>query len=144
MARIAKPPKTRRSGPPANPARGEHSLTLGGVSYRLRPSGQFCRIVEDEVGALLDLFSRANTYRLKIEEAATIVTELIRAGAEPGDKLAANVTEEVIYDLIYEEGIAKVLPVLVIVLSDAVTGGRKASGEAKAVTSSRPGSVTAA
>ena len=118
---------------PANKDRGEHSLTLGGIAYRLRPSHTALAEVEQELGAIYSLWRRANGFDLTYEEIGILLAALIRAGASPDDRLTAHVSASRIAELVFEEGVANVLPFLVLVLADAITGGRTVEGELKAV-----------
>jgi hypothetical protein len=119
---------------PANPDRGEHELLLAGVPYRLRPSHTAMRAIERKTErSTLTLIQRGNAGALSLEELGTIAAELIRAGAAPDDFQTQNVDAERIGELIYEEGLHKALGRLTLVLLDAASGGRTASGEAKAV-----------
>jgi hypothetical protein len=117
----------------ANAARGEHSLTLAGIPYRLRPSFTAAQAIEAELGeSLTALARRANAMGLNYTELGIIVAECIRAGADEDDRLTRKVSAERIAELIYEEGAAPVFGVLTVLLADAVLGGRTLSGEAKA------------
>ena len=121
----------------ANGARGEHALELSGRSYRLRPSFEAAQAIEVETGrALIELLRDANTMALSYADLGTICAEYIRAGAE--DDLTRRISAERIAELIYEEGTARVIPVVTLVLVDAISGGRTASGEAKAMTAETP------
>jgi hypothetical protein len=60
-----------------------------------------------------------------------VVAELSRAGADDDDRLTANVSDDEIAALIFEEGMPKVQAAVVLVLGDAITGGRDRSGKAK-------------
>jgi hypothetical protein len=136
---VARKPRPARRAPAANPVRGEHDLDLAGVVYRLRPT--FTAVVSIEQAletSLLALFRKANAGLLRYADAGVVVAELIRAGAEPGDTLTANVSDEEIGALIFEEGMPKVQAALVLVLGDAITGGRDRSGKAKAPATVNP------
>lgn len=118
----------------ANANRGEHSLTLAGKTYRLRPSYAAVVEIEEQLGrSAMELLRAANTMTLNFTDQGVIAAELIRAGAEEGDDLTRNVSAERIGELIFEEGTANALVALTVVLASAVTGGRTVSGEAKAV-----------
>ncbi|OWK27580.1 hypothetical protein [Sphingomonas dokdonensis] len=111
--------------------RGEHTLVLASTSYRLRPSHQAMRAIEAKTErSSLELVRMGNVGALGLDQLGTIAAELIRAGAE--DDLTRAVDAERIGELIYEQGVAGVTFRLTAVLADAVSGGRKASGEAKA------------
>lgn len=119
--------------PPANPERGEHDLKLAGVTYRMRPSHSAIVAIERKTGqSVMDLFRAGNTGSLSLEQLGTIAGELIRAGAAQGDELTAQVDDDRIGELIFEEGVHRAMARVTLCLIDAASGGRKASGEAKA------------
>jgi hypothetical protein len=133
--RRARRPTRPKAAASANPQRGEHTLTLARTTYVLRPSFEACRAIEEALGAsLIELAREANKMALSLDQLGTICAELIRAGARPGDAMTRAVAVERIAELIFEEGQSGVLPVVTLVLLDAITGGRTASGEVKAVT----------
>jgi hypothetical protein len=137
-------PRVTRAGAAATAARGEHTLSLGGASYVLRPSYAATAAIEDELGqSALELLRRANAGALGYADLGSICAEYIRAGAPETDRLARGVAADRIAELIFEEGITSVLIAVTLVLADAISGGRTASGEAKAVTNSPAESVTA-
>ena len=137
--RPARPKRKPRSGPSANAARGEHSLTLAGKTYRLRPTFAATAAIEDELGqSALELLRRANGGALSYGELGAIVAEYVRAGAAEDDRMTKMVSAEGIAEKIYEEGVPPVLVVVTLVLADAVSGGRTASGEVKPVTEKSP------
>lgn len=89
------------------------------------------RAIEDATErSTLDLFRAGNTGSLSIETLGIIAAELIRAGAE--DELTRQVNADRISELIFEEGLHKAMARLTLCLIDAASGGRTASGEAKA------------
>lgn len=115
----------------SNPDRGEHEIELAGIRYCLRPSHAAMRAIEDATErSTLDLFRAGNTGSLSIETLGIIAAELIRAGAE--DELTRQVNADRISELIFEEGLHKAMARLTLCLIDAASGGRTASGEAKA------------
>lgn len=119
----------------AIPERGEHELVLAGVPYRLRPSHAAIRAIEQKTErSLLELLRFGNMGALTSDQLGTIGAQLIRAGAAKDDQATANVNAERIAELIYEEGTGKAMARLTLCLVDAATGGRTASGEAKAAT----------
>jgi hypothetical protein len=70
-AKAAAPPAQQARGPAANAARGEHSLSLGGKSYRLRPSFAATVAIEEELGqSALELLRRANAGALATSSSA--------------------------------------------------------------------------
>ncbi|MBB4152902.1 hypothetical protein GGQ80_000790 [Sphingomonas jinjuensis] len=117
--------------PAAIADRGEHDLELAGVTYRLRPSRAALRTIEKKTGATtLALIQAGNVGGLTLEQLGIIGAELIRAGA--GDELTRSVNADRIEELIFEEGLSGAHAALTLCLMDAATGGRTASGEAKA------------
>jgi hypothetical protein len=129
VQRPADPPVVQ---PTANDARGEISLTLAGITYRLRPSYTAVKAFESRTGhSLIDLLRGVNVGNLALEHLGIVAAELIRAGAE--DELTRNVDSDRIAELIFEEGVALANARLALCLHSAATGGRTASGEAKAV-----------
>jgi hypothetical protein len=124
----------------ANPERGEHELALPGKTYRLRPSHEALKAIERLTGtSVLALVRLGNVGELSIEQLGIVGAELIRAGAEPDDSMTAAVDSERVEELIFENdgpngvgGLPYAQSTLTLCLLDAATGGRKASGEAKA------------
>jgi len=131
------------AAPAANRIRGEHELALGAKTYRLRPSFAAMIAIEEKTGrTCLELVRMGNAGAIPLGMAGTIAAELIRAGADAKDALTQKVAGEKIAELIFEQGLPGAIARLTLCLADAVTGGRTASGEAKAVatTSPSPGS----
>lgn len=119
--------------PAANPDRGEHQLTLAGVTYRLRPSHAAMQAIEQKTErSLLALLRMAHTGDLTLDQVGEIAAELIRAGAGEHDVVTRHVGAKRIGELIYEEGLPRTMARLTICLADAVSGGRDAEGNAKA------------
>jgi hypothetical protein len=132
---MAKPlrskPTAKPKGPTkANAARGEHEITLDGVTYLLRPSHAALKLIEQQTGhSILNLVQLGGSASMTIEHMGVVAAELIRAGAE--DEATRHVNAERIEELIVEAGIPHAMARLVVCLTDAATGGRTASGEAK-------------
>lgn len=119
--------------PVANAERGEHEITLGGKTYRMRPSHAAVREIERKTErSAMGLLRLGNTGDLSVDQLGIIGGAFIRAGAGDGDTLTANVDDERIGELIYEQGLPHASAVITMALLDAATGGRKASGERKA------------
>lgn len=57
---------------PANPHRGEASLTINGTAYRLRPSFAALVAAEEELGPLFALVERAGSGQLRLGEMAAL------------------------------------------------------------------------
>lgn len=129
----ARSKKRTAEQPPANPARGEHELTLASTVYRLRPSHAALIAIEKRTGkSTLALVRQGNTLDISLADLGIIAAELIRAGADPDDQITRNVHAERLGELIMEEGLPVVTSRLTLCLLDAATGGRTASGEVKA------------
>ncbi|RSV15196.1 hypothetical protein CA235_09680 [Sphingomonas sp. ABOLF] len=123
--------------------RGEHELTLAGVTYRLRPSHPALVAIEKKTGrSNLALVRLGNTQDLSNEQLGIIAAELVRAGAT--DAMTRAVSAERFGELIYEEGAVRACARLTLCLLDAATGGRTASGEAKAAVTTTETDTTAA
>lgn len=132
-AEIDRPIDPPTDQPAAIAERGEHELTLAGVTYRLRPSHAATRAIEGKTGlAILPLARLGARAELSSVQLGIIAAELIRAGAE--DEMTKRVHAERIEELIFEEAIYVAQGTLSTCLIDAATGGRTASGEAKAAT----------
>lgn len=121
----------------ANPERGEDEFVLAGKPYRLRPSHTAIAAIERKTGkAVMELVRLGNAGGLTVEQLGVVGAELIRAGAEAGDTMTRAVTADRIGELIFEEGLGKATAHFTVYLLDVATGGRAASGEAKAAPAS--------
>lgn len=118
---------------PANPERGEHEIVLAGKTYRLRPSHSALSAIERETGqSTLALLRLGNAGELTLEQLGKVGVQLIHAGAEKQDTLTRALDAQRIEELIFEEGLPQAQARITMCLLDAATGGRTASGEAKA------------
>ncbi len=132
------PPRRARVSPPveqptANAARGEHELVLQDVTYRLRPSREALKTIESKTGvSVLILARRGDIGDLTLMQLGVIAAALIRAGAD--DEATRHVNAERLEELIVEESMVRVAARLTFCLADACTGGRDASGNARAAT----------
>jgi hypothetical protein len=127
-------PRTSAKPAAANPARGEHSITLGGIGYVLRPTAAASFAVEEELGlSLLEVFRACNAMALSYAQIGVVLAHYIRAGAAPDDQMTRAVSSERLAELVYEDGVAIAFAMLTLLLADAIGGGRTSSGEAKAV-----------
>lgn len=121
----------RKPATPANPDRGEHEIVLAGATYRLRPSHAAVRAIERKTGhTAIELYSMGNRGGISLENLGRAVGELIRAGAE--DELTAAIHDDKVEELIFEQGLHSAMARVTLCLIDAASGGRTASGEAKA------------
>jgi hypothetical protein len=100
---------------PANPARGEAALAIGGETLRLRPSFSALVAAEEELGPLLALIERAAAGGLKVAEMAALFWHC----AEPRGE---GLTRERIGAAIVELGLAGTTPVLRILLGQILQG----------------------
>jgi hypothetical protein len=115
----------------ANPERGEDELVLAGKAYKLRPSHDALKAIELATGrSIIELMRSGNAGAIKLGELGVVGGELIRAGAD--DDMVRSVSDDRISELILEEGLAGPISTLTLCLLSAATGGRTASGEAKA------------
>jgi hypothetical protein len=134
--RVTKKPRVAKATR-ANPARGEHAIKLGGVTYLLRPTFAACSAIETSLDqSLLEIWQAANTQKLSYQEIGICLAELIRAGAE--DVLTKQVSADRLAELVFEAGMGSSTVILFLCLSDAISGGRTTSGEPKAQTTPIP------
>lgn len=68
---------------PANPLRGECTLTVAGVAYVLRPSFEHLVLAEAELGSLFALVERAAAGSLTIAEMTTLLWQCLPAECRP-------------------------------------------------------------
>jgi tail tube GTA-gp10-like protein len=100
---------------PANPARGEASLTVGGEALLLRPSFAALVAAEQELGPLFALVERAAEGRLGLAEMAAL---FFHCAADRPD----GCTRERIGQAIAERGLAKATPALKALLTQILQG----------------------
>lgn len=98
-----------------NPARGEAALVVGGETLVLRPSFDALVAAEEELGPLFSLVERAAEGGLRVAEIASLFCHCVR------DRPAA-VTREQIGAAVVEHGLAKVTPVLRVLLTQILQG----------------------
>ena len=114
----------------ANEERGEVSILLGGMELVLRPSHDAIRRIEAGTKKnVVQLAMAAENHTMLSDEAAIVVTAMIRAWGGPGGK-GANADK--VGRLIYDAGLIEVLPRLSMVLQLAATGGCSPDGKLKA------------
>ena len=99
----------------ANPYRGEASMEVGGERLLLRPTFGALVAAEEELGSLFELVERAAEGALKLEQIAALFDHLSR-GRPPA------ITRERIGEAVVEKGLAKVTPVLKLVLTQILQG----------------------
>ena len=100
---------------PANPARGEARLLVGGEALLLRPSFAALVAAEDELGPLFALVERAAEGGLKLAEMASLFFHCAADRPEA-------VTRERIGEALAEQGLAKATPVLKLLLTQILQG----------------------
>lgn len=111
----------------ANPQRGEVLITFAGTEYTLTPTYQALVEIERMTGLkIVEIARQLMSGSVGIQDAVAIVTAGMKASGEPA--IADKVGE-----MIFEEGLIKVSPLLVEFLNNALTGGEEAEpGEDKA------------
>lgn len=100
---------------PANPARGEASINVGGAALKLRPSFEALVAAEEELGPLLALVERAAAGGLRIAEIAGLFWHCLDARPE-------GLTREALGAAIVERGLAGTTPALRVLLSQILQG----------------------
>lgn len=100
---------------PANPARGEAALLVGGTTIVLRPSFAALVAAEEALGPLFALAERAAAAQLSLHEMATLFWH---CAIDPPPEL----TIERIGGAVVEGGLAKAAPVLRLLISQILQG----------------------
>ncbi len=99
----------------ANPHRGEACLTVAGETLVLRPSFTALVAAEEELGSLFALVDRASDGKLKLQEIAALFDHL--SAGRP-----AAITRERIGESVIAIGMAKIAPMLRVVLTQILKG----------------------
>lgn len=99
----------------ANAYRGEAALDVGGEHLLLRPTFAALVAAEEELGSLFELVERAAAGALKLNEIAALFDHLSKARTEA-------ITRERIGEAVIEKGLAKITPVLKLVLAQILQG----------------------
>ena len=99
----------------ANPARGEASLRVAGSELVLRPSFAALVAAEAELGPLFALVERAADGRLGLGEMVALFWHCLKTDGE-------GVTRERVGAAIAEAGLARMAPVLKILLTQILQG----------------------
>jgi hypothetical protein len=99
----------------ANPARGEAAIVVAGETLVLRPSFEALVAAEEELGPLFALVERAADGGLRVAEMAALFWHCVAARPE-------HMTPERIGAAIAESGLAKVTPVLKVLLTQILQG----------------------
>ena len=100
---------------PANPARGEARLVVGGEALVLRPTFAALVAAEEELGPLFALVERAARGRLRLAEMAALFWHCTADRPEA-------VTRERIGEALAGQGLAKATPVLRLLLTQILQG----------------------
>lgn len=110
-----------------NAHRGEVGITLDGKEYPMLPTYEAMAAVERRLGSVLSLSRRMLDPKQglpTVAETAVLVTECIRAaGRARNDTILQEVSEEIIGQKLYEEGILEVMEAVSEVLGNMITGG---------------------
>jgi hypothetical protein len=99
----------------ANPARGEAAIVVAGEMLVLRPSFEALVAAEDELGPLFALVERAAEGGLRLGEMAGLFWHCIAERPE-------GLTRERVGKALAELGLAKVTPVLKVLLTQILQG----------------------
>ena len=115
--RVAASPNLSRDGERgfANPYRGEAALVVGGETLVLRPSFAALVAAEAELGPLFALVERAAEGKMALGEMATLFDHLSKGRPEAIERAAIG-------EALVEQGLAKVTPVLRVVLGQILQG----------------------
>ncbi|MCU6455863.1 gene transfer agent family protein [Sphingomonas sp. A2-49] len=98
-----------------NPVRGECALRVDGCEVVLRPSFQALVAAEGELGPLFALVERAAEGRLALGEMVTLFWHCLR-------ELPDGMTRERLGEAIVALGLAKVTPVLRVLIGQILAG----------------------
>ncbi|WP_394999407.1 gene transfer agent family protein [Sphingomonas sp.] len=99
----------------ANPYRGEASLVVDGETVVLRPSFSALVAAEEELGSLFALVERASEGRLGLSEMVALFDHVSKGRP-------AGVARAAIGEAVVEMGLAKVTPVLRLLLGQILQG----------------------
>ena len=99
----------------ANAARGEAGLKVGGETLVLRPSFEALVAAEGELGSLFALVKRAVEGRLTLAETAALFWHCVKERPE-------ELTRERVGTAVAELGLARVAPVLKVLLKQILQG----------------------
>jgi hypothetical protein len=100
---------------PANPARGEAAIAVGGETLALRPSFEALVAAEEELGPLFALVERAADGGIKLGEIAALFWHCLAERPQ-------GCTRERLGQAIAEGGLAKATPVLRTLLTQILQG----------------------
>lgn len=100
---------------PANPARGEAAIVVGGARLVLRPSFAALVAAEEELGPLFALVERAAEGRLTLAEMAGLFWHCVHERPETCTRAAIGAA-------VAEGGLARATPVLKALLTQILQG----------------------
>ena len=100
---------------PANPARGEAAIRIGGAMLVLRPSFAALVAAEQELGPLFALVERAADHRLTLGELVALLWHCLRDVPE-------GLTREAFAEKVAAGGLANATPALKILLGQILAG----------------------
>lgn len=106
----------------ANRLRGETTLALGGETFTLRPTFAAIMEIEDRLGGIVPLATRAAAGDFGLKE-VTIILWATLNGASPRGLSLDEVGERVLH-----AGLAAVTPVVRDLLTTVLTGGQPEEG----------------
>lgn len=100
----------------ANPLRGEVEIALGGETLTLRPTFGAIMEIEDRLGGIVPLASRAAAGDFGLRDVAVIVRACLNA-ADGGSRSLDEVGERIM-----AEGVANVTPAVSALLAGVLSG----------------------
>jgi len=99
----------------ANPYRGEAGLEVGGEMLVLRPSFSALIAAEEELGSLFELVEKAAEGQLLIAQIVALFDHLSKSRP-------VAITRERIGEAVVERGLARITPILRVVLGQVLQG----------------------
>lgn len=99
----------------ANSYRGEASLAVGGETLLLRPSFSALIAAEEELGSLFELVEKAAQGQLLLQHIVALFDHLSKSRP-------MAITRERIGDAVVELGLARITPILRLVLGQVLQG----------------------
>ena len=100
---------------PANTYRGEASIEVAGEKLLLRPSFGALVAAEEELGSLFELVERAAEGQLKLQQIVALFDHLSKSRP-------VAITRERIGEAVVERGLARITPILRVVLGQVLQG----------------------
>ncbi len=105
------------ANPAVNPARGEATFAIGGVTYVVRPRFAALVAAEQEIGSLLALAERAAQGQVMLAEIEALVWHCL------ADR-PADLTREDLGEALLALGLAEAMPVLRTILRQILVGAQ--------------------